>query len=117
MKEVKEKKERAMTAEIIIIGGGASGLMAAIAAGTIFSDTDSTPGGQSLRPAAGGSAPGAYMPVLLFERMDKTGRKILATGNGRCNFSNTYMDQSCWALWSKIGTAICIPYPDRHLLY
>ena len=46
-----------MTAEIIIIGGGASGLMAAIAAGTIFSGTDSTPGGQSLRPAAGGSAP------------------------------------------------------------
>ncbi len=85
-----------MTAEIIIIGGGASGLMAAIAAGTIFSGTDSAPGGQSLRPAAGGSAPGAYMPVLLFERMDKTGKKILATGNGRCNFSNTYMDQSCF---------------------
>ena len=47
-----------------IIGGGASGLMAAVTA------------------AEGGHA------VTLFERQARVGRKLLATGNGRCNLSN-----------------------------
>lgn len=50
--------------KIGIIGGGASGMMAAIAA----------------------AREGAE--VTLFERKEKNGKKILATGNGRCNFSN-----------------------------
>lgn len=47
-----------------IIGGGASGMMAAVAA----------------------AARGAQVTVL--ERRDRTGIKLLATGNGKCNLSN-----------------------------
>lgn len=49
---------------IAIIGGGAAGMAAAIAAAEY----------------------GAY--VTIFESNDKLGKKILATGNGRCNLSN-----------------------------
>lgn len=58
-----------MKYDVIITGGGASGMMAAISA------------------ASNGNR------VLLLERMDKLGKKILATGNGRCNLSNDHMDQ------------------------
>lgn len=50
---------------VIIIGGGAAGMAAAIAAASC---------GDS---------------VILLERMDRVGRKLLATGNGRCNLMNT----------------------------
>ena len=50
--------------DVIIIGAGASGLMAAAAA----------------------ASKGAR--VALLEHKDDIGKKILATGNGRCNFSN-----------------------------
>ena len=53
---------------IIVIGAGPSGLMAAIQA----------------------SYHGASVTVL--ERNDKPLKKLYATGNGRCNFSNLYMD-------------------------
>ena len=49
---------------VIIVGGGAAGLMAAISAAT---------NGAS---------------VLLLEKMSSPGRKILITGKGRCNFTN-----------------------------
>lgn len=52
--------------DVIIIGAGASGLMAAAAA-----------------------SKGAR--VALLEHKDDIGKKILATGNGRCNFTNTDM--------------------------
>jgi len=51
---------------VIIIGGGAGGLIAAIAAGSII-------GGENVR---------------ILEKNDRVGRKILATGNGRCNLTN-----------------------------
>jgi predicted Rossmann fold flavoprotein len=53
--------------KLIIIGGGAAGLMAAIA------------GARRLGPGQ----------VAILERSKSIGRKILASGNGRCNFSNT----------------------------
>ncbi len=53
---------------IIIIGGGAAGLMASIVA----------------------ARRGAH--VTLVERMQRVGKKLLATGNGRCNLSNTDLD-------------------------
>ena len=59
------------TAQIAIIGAGASGLMAAIAA-------------SGMRPHS----------VLLLEKNDRVGRKLLATGNGRCNLLNTRIDQT-----------------------
>ena len=55
-----------MNTEIAIIGGGASGLAAAIEV-------------RRLLPQA---------EVLVIERLDRVGKKILATGNGRCNLSN-----------------------------
>lgn len=56
--------------EIIVIGGGPAGLMAALTA------------------AAMGRK------VIILEKMDKPGRKLLVTGRGRCNLSNQYMDPS-----------------------
>jgi predicted Rossmann fold flavoprotein len=50
--------------DVLVIGGGAAGLMAAIAA------------------ARTGAS------VVIVEKNDRVGKKILATGNGRCNLSN-----------------------------
>ncbi|MBR0598820.1 NAD(P)/FAD-dependent oxidoreductase [Sinanaerobacter chloroacetimidivorans] len=72
-------KNRAIKKEITVIGGGASGLMAAISAAR-------TLGGDSVR---------------IIEKNDKVGRKLLATGNGRCNFSNvkcSFPDFYSWIL-------------------
>lgn len=64
---------------IAIIGGGAAGLAASIAAA------------EALRQACGRShADGTE--VVIFERDERVGRSILATGNGRCNFSNAHPD-------------------------
>lgn len=57
---------------IVVIGGGASGLMAAIWAAI-----------------AGAS-------VTLLEHNERTGKKILATGNGKCNLTNMVQDSSCY---------------------
>ncbi len=50
--------------DVIIIGGGASGLMAAIVAARRGKN------------------------VCILERLDRIGKKILVTGNGRCNITN-----------------------------
>lgn len=57
-----------MTHELIIIGAGASGLMAAITAKDLDID------------------------VAILEGTDRVGRKILTTGNGRCNITNKYIE-------------------------
>ena len=57
--------------KIGIIGGGASGMCAALKA--------------SENPDA---------EIFLFERQSRVGRKLLATGNGRCNVTNTAMECS-----------------------
>lgn len=51
-----------------IIGGGASGMMAALAAGR-------------------------YAKVTILEHTDRVGRKILSTGNGKCNFTNLHISK------------------------
>lgn len=51
---------------VAVAGGGASGMMAALKA-----------------------AEDPANKVLLFERQSRVGRKLLATGNGRCNLTNT----------------------------
>ena len=61
-----------MYSEIIVVGGGASGMVAAIVA------------------ARRGKS------VLIIERKEKLGKKILATGNGKCNYSNTYYDDTVY---------------------
>lgn len=54
-----------------IIGGGASGMAAALAA-----------------------AENPKVQVILFERQARLGRKLQATGNGRCNLTNRHADGS-----------------------
>lgn len=58
------------SADIIIIGGGAAGLMAAAGAAQTY---------------ASKGVPGK---VIVLERMPRPGRKIMITGKGRCNFTN-----------------------------
>lgn len=58
--------------QIAVIGGGASGMMAAIAA------------------ARSGAK------VVILEKNKKLGKKLLSTGNGRCNFTNEYMSAKCY---------------------
>lgn len=58
------------TADIIVIGGGAAGLMAAAGAAQRF------------------STEGVEKKVLVLEKMPRPGRKIMITGKGRCNFTN-----------------------------
>lgn len=50
--------------------------------------------------------------ILILEKKNRPGSKIPATGNGRCNLSNEYMDPSCyrteapdraWAVLSSFG--------------
>ncbi len=55
--------------DIAIIGGGAAGLICAIAA-----------------------AEGLSNRITVYERGARVGRKLLATGNGRCNMTNIYAD-------------------------
>jgi len=55
---------------LAVVGGGAAGLTAAIAAGERAREL------------------GMQLDIVVFERDDRVGRSILATGNGRCNFSN-----------------------------
>lgn len=61
-----------MKKTVAIIGGGASGMMSAITAAR-----------------AGGN-------VILIEHKDRLGKKILATGNGKCNYTNLLQREDCY---------------------
>ena len=49
--------------EVLVLGGGASGMMAAIMAAR------------------------EHAHVMILEKKNRLGKKLLATGNGRCNFT------------------------------
>lgn len=53
------------TNRVLVIGGGAAGMMAAVISARYHAET------------------------VILERMNRVGKKLLATGNGRCNFTNT----------------------------
>ena len=55
------------SADIIVIGGGAAGLMAAAGAAETLNGNGR---------------------VIVLEKMPRPGRKIMITGKGRCNFTN-----------------------------
>lgn len=59
-----------MKSDIVIIGAGASGLMAAYAAAKTLVEA------------------GSDASVTVLEKMPRVGRKIMITGKGRCNFTN-----------------------------
>ena len=66
--------------QVIIVGGGASGLTAGIMA------------------ARNGAA------VTILEQNEKPGRKICVTGNGRCNLTNQDM---CLEVFSRRTSRVC----------
>ncbi len=68
--------------DVVVVGAGAAGLMAAIEA------------------ADRGAS------VLLVERLDEPGRKLLATGGGRCNVANTAPSAHLAAAFGRQGRAI-----------
>ena len=65
-----EKKSKQQ--DVLVIGAGASGMMTAITAAR------------------------RGLSVTVLEHMDKPGKKILATGNGKCNFTNLKMSPRCY---------------------
>ena len=65
-------KSKMRPVRVAVIGGGASGCMAAITAAQAGAD------------------------VHIFEKNEKPGKKLYATGNGRCNLTNLHMDDSCY---------------------
>lgn len=67
-----DKGSSGKNVDVCIVGGGASGLMAAICAG---------------RQGAS---------VLLLEKKNRPGKKLLATGNGKCNYSNWIQKPGCY---------------------
>ena len=58
--------------ELVVVGAGASGMMAAITAAR-----------RGVR-------------VVLLEKMARPGKKLLATGNGRCNYTNEQQEPTCY---------------------
>lgn len=84
--------------QVLVAGAGASGLMAAIEC------------------ARHGSK------VLVIEHKEKPGKKILATGNGKCNFTNSYFTNVCfrskrndlaWEALSIFGPKDSIAYFEK----
>lgn len=80
---------------ITIVGGGASGLMAAATA------------------AAAGAE------VTLIEQNSRVGKKLLSTGNGRCNYTNLRQEPSCyhsenpsfpWGIVSQFGASETVAF-------
>lgn len=81
---------------VIIIGGGASGLMAAITA----------------------ARNGAKVTVL--EHQNQIGKKLLATGNGRCNFTNRNQELSHYHSENPSNMAVSLEkftYQDTILFF
>lgn len=73
---------------LAIIGGGAAGLAAAVTAA------------RELRMLG---VPG---DVAVYEADERVGRSILATGNGRCNFSNARIDAGAYRNAAFVGSAL-----------
>ncbi len=76
--------------DIAVIGGGASGLAAAIS----VARTD------------------PKLKIAVLERLPRIGKKILATGNGRCNYTNRNIDKtnyhgSCTPLYNSVKSFCC----------
>lgn len=74
---------------IIVVGGGASGLMAAITAAVTARNA------------------GCEIAITVIEASHKVGRSILAAGNGRCNFYNSQISMSAYRSSSFVKEVFC----------
>lgn len=80
--------------DLIVIGAGAAGMMAAITAAR------------------------AGKKVLIIEKLEKAGKKLFATGNGKCNFTNNRMQADCFggdkdfieSVLSAFGVQECLEF-------
>lgn len=75
--QYKERRYFSMQTDVIIVGGGASGLVTAVMC------------------ARDGKR------VLLFEQKKQIGKKLLATGNGKCNYTNKNQTEACYRSENK----------------
>jgi predicted Rossmann fold flavoprotein len=73
--------------DVVIIGGGASGLMCALTAGQ------------------------RGRRVLVLDGSNKIGKKILMSGGGRCNFTNLFIEPECFL---SANPHFCISALDRY---
>lgn len=83
--------------KLMIIGGGAAGLAAAVAAADALR-------ARGVRVGADAGADG--VDVAVCEADERVGRSILATGNGRCNFSNAQVDAAAYRNAAFVGAAL-----------
>lgn len=72
--------------EIMIIGGGAAGMMCAIAAAD------------------------AGHQVTLLEKNEKLGKKVFITGKGRCNITNDSDVRTCCSIRCAIHVFCTVPF-------
>ena len=68
-----------MKYDIIIAGGGAGGLFAAVCLAEKFRENN-------MRDKK----------ILIIEKKDKLAKKIYATGNGKCNYTNAVQNKNCY---------------------
>ena len=83
--------------QLIIIGGGAAGLAAALSA----------------RKCA------PRLEITVLERLDRVGKKILATGNGRCKLTNSTAAPSHYysSSWPRLKEAMADMDPKQVLAF
>ena len=84
------KEEKVHTCDIAVTGAGPAGLMAAIMA----------------------AREGAH--VIVLERNDRPLKKLYATGNGRCNFSNLNMERGVYRGSDPEYAMTIVDYYDRN---
>lgn len=78
---------------IVVIGAGASGMVAAITAAENYNNQ-----------------------VILLEKQSRVGKKLLATGNGRCNLSNSNLSLSHYHGMDRRFTEVAIKTLQRKRL-
>lgn len=75
--------------DIVVVGGGAAGMMAAVTAARLGAD------------------------VALVERNPKVGRKLYITGKGRCNVTNHCSPEEVRAAVPRNGNSFTAPWRTR----
>lgn len=88
--------------DIAVVGGGAAGLMAAVTAAN----------------ECAGKARKLSKPatIAVLEGAARVGKKLLATGNGRCNLTNTHMDSSHYYGDSRLIQPILEQYTPQSVM-
>lgn len=86
------------TYDLAVVGGGASGLAAALAAAEL---------------ARGKGRP---LKIAVLEKNPRVGKKLLMTGNGRCNLTNLRAAPECYRGDAAAAGAVLRRFPPREIL-